>query len=207
MEKLIKAFGVIAFGLVFPVIVLFQAHASISALGNDVSYATTLGQLSNQVSAAKSEAWDVNQIALYSLLYVEHANQKTMINKQLMKTSIVNIGFAVISIGMMLIVLGIEKDNNVQASGKMQGLNFDVKTGSTGVAIFLVGAVMATLGGVLKNNYKTSEIPTYTVLSKGDYSESYEKSVAAYKTCRDQKTDFELCFTQIFFQINSSVLK
>ncbi|WP_273426062.1 hypothetical protein [Marinobacter sp.] len=207
MDGFVRLFGVLVFGVVLPGIILYQAHVSISSLKGDVSYATTLEELSDEVDSAKSENWNVNHIALYSLLYVEHANQKTMQNKQAMKASIVNIGFAVISIGMMLIVIGIESDKDIKVKGAVYDFKFDIRTGSAGVAVFLVGAVMATLGGLLKNSYQTSEIPSYTHVVKSDYSSKHEKSVSAYKACRNKSSDFELCFAQVFFQINKSDLQ
>lgn len=129
-----------------------------------------------------------------------------MINKQVMKTSIINIGFAVMSIGLMLLVLGIES-GGAEASAAVNELEFNLKTGSTGVAIFVVGAIMATLGGVLKNDYQTSQIPNYEHVSLPNIDLHLLRSRAAYKECTKFGTEFESCFAQAFFQINSEALK
>jgi len=207
MKETLRGLGILIFGIVFPVIILFQSYMGISSLRDDVSYKTTMDDLVVNLSGAKNHLASANDYALYSLLYVEHANQKTMINKQVMKTTIVNIGFAVISVGMMLIILGIKEEGVSGAEAKVQahGINFDFKTGSTGVAMFCVGAIMATIGGVLKNDYQTSEIPKYESVAPVD--PSYDKSINAYQACSSQGESFETCFTQIFFQINKDRLK
>lgn len=131
-----------------------------------------------------------------------------MINKQVMKTSIIHIGFAVISVGMMLIILGINEGERSGAEAQMdvQGLKFDFKTGSTGAAMFLVGAIMATVGGVLKNDYQTSEIPIYSRMISTEHL-AYEKSLKAYRACAQTDGELETCFAQIFFQINREFLE
>lgn len=93
----------------FPVAILFQSYQGITSLRSDVSYRTTIEDLSDNFFSVKEKIDSANDYALYSLLYVEHANQKTMLNKQVMKPTIVLIGFAVISVGMMLIILGIHE--------------------------------------------------------------------------------------------------
>ena len=82
-----------------------------------------------------------------------------------------------------------------------------MQTGSAGICIFIVGAIIATLGGVLKNDYQTSQIPNFDSSYNQVDMESYNKSIEAYKTCNRQLESVELCFTQVFFQINQEKLK
>jgi hypothetical protein len=168
-----------------------------------------MGDLVSNFSESKKYLLSANDYALYSLLYVEHANQKTMINKQVMKSTVVHIGFAVISVGMMLIILGIKEDvgSSTEASVEGHGIKFDFKTGSTGVAMFCVGAIMATIGGVLKNDYQTSEIPKYISVQMFNPNNAYKKSIVAYKECSKQGKAFDGCFTQVFAKINAEHLK
>ena len=98
---------IVIFGVIVPVIILFQAYQGTSYLSKNLPYTDTPDDLVKTFSAAKLSINNANDYALFSLLYTEHANQKTMINKQIMKVSVMQIGFSVISIGMMLIVLGI----------------------------------------------------------------------------------------------------
>jgi hypothetical protein len=138
----------------------------------------------------------------FSLLYSESANQKTMINKQVMKVSIMQIGFAVMSIGTMFIVLGIN-DGGARGSAHFSGLKVDIRKASTGVLIFLVGAAMATAGGVLKNEYSTVTIPKYglsektkEVLGKQRWQEIF------YKHCKEKPHDEAAqCFYHLYVQL------
>lgn len=174
-----------------------------------MGYRTSTTDLVKNLEDAKEHLTGANDYALFSLLYVEHANQKTMINKQVMKSTIVNIGFAVISVGMLLIILGIRDETGsgqgAQAGGEVGGIKFDFTTGSTGVAMFMVGAIMATIGGVLKNEYTTSTIPNYESMAFAH--PQYEESLQAYQACAADKKNFDACFTQIFFQINQARLQ
>ncbi len=107
---------------------------------------------------------------------------------------------------MMLSLLGI-KDGGLVGSGEAAGIKFDFKTGSTGVAMFVVGALMATIGGVLKNDYQTSLIPDYEHMTSKQFHQKYENSLEAYQLCKKDETSFERCFTQLFFQINIERIK
>jgi len=160
IKTIARQSSVVLFGVIFPVYVLFQAYQGISSLKDDVGYTTTVSDIVQEFSNVNKNIDGANDYALFSLMYVEHANQKTMINKQVMKATIVHTGFAVISIGMMLIILGIN-EGGFEGSGEAGSLKFDFKTGSTGVGVFVIGALMATAGGVLKNDYSTSKIPMY----------------------------------------------
>ena len=114
------------------------------------------------------------------------------------------IGFAVISVGMMLIVLGIN-DGGAAAGAHVASIQFDFKTGSTGVVVFVVGALMATAGGVLKNDYSTVPIPSFFYDSAPP---EYVKSINAYKECKklgDNK--FQPCFIGVFEKVNEGALK
>lgn len=204
---LAKQIAVLLFGVVVPLLVVIQAYQGISSLNNDVGYRTTTEQLIDNFNQAKKSLSTINDYSLFSLLYVEHANQKTMTNKQVMKVGIVHIGFAVISIGMMLIILGIN-DGGVEGIADVSGIKFDFKTGSTGVAVFVIGAIMATAGGVLKNEYQTSKIPDYVSLGATGNAGMQEETLKAYKMCRKQeKTSVESCFLQVFEQINKEAIE
>lgn len=207
----IKLIASIVFGIFLPVLILFQAYSGMASLKDDVVYNVTTSDLAMNLGEAKENLDNPNDYALFSLLYVEHANQKTMINKQILKTSVMHIGFAVISIGMMLIILGIEQ-GGVEGAFSSQGVSFDFKTGSTGVAVFCVGALMATIGGVLKNEYTTSTIPSFGEVSmpasfSRDQSVSYRQSLDAFKKCSSFEENSEVCFMQAFLQINRDALK
>ena len=203
IKTIARQASIILFGVIFPVYVLFQAYQGISVLKDDVGYKTSVSDLVQEFSNVSTNINDANDYALFSLMYVEHANQKTMINKQVMKATIVHTGFAVISIGMMLIILGIN-EGGIEGSAEANALKFDFKTGSTGVGVFVIGALMATVGGVLKNDYSTSKIPMYGEVGA---SKNYVRSINAYKSCYAKKAEHpEKCFASLFKQINKEDL-
>ena len=203
IKKLSYQLSIAVFGVIFPVYILIQAFQGVSSLQEEVAYKKPLTELISDFSKAENSITSANDYALFSLMYVEHANQKTKTNKQVMKAVIVHAGFAVISVGMMLILLGIN-DGGLEGGAGLDALKFDFKTGSTGVGVFVIGAMMATAGGVLKNEYTTSKIPMYG----GTWNEQHIKSINAYKSCYAKKEDkFEKCFVNKFYKINREHLK
>ncbi|GGD00204.1 hypothetical protein GCM10011396_54650 [Undibacterium terreum] len=138
----------------------------------------------------------VNDYLLYSLMQSEYANLKTMTNKQIMKVAVMHIGFAIISVGLMFIVLGIN-EGGVDGSGESTGVKFNLKIGSTGVALFASGALMSGAAGLLINEYKTVSIPTYAGgATQGDIRDM----ALIYSQCKDENKggDVSDCFITLF---------
>ena len=164
----IRLLAILLFGAIFPSVVLYSAFSDISELTDRVDYK---GDLKNAVHAydsvtnGKDKLVETNQYILLSLFITENANQNAMVNKQVMKTAVMQIGFALISIGMLFIMLGFN-DGGIDGAGSVGEFSFDFKIGSSGLAAFTIGAVMVTLGGVLKNEYNTVPIPNYTAKLK-----------------------------------------
>lgn len=196
--------AMILFGVVVPLLILAQAYVGLASLGKSVSYAGRNDDLVQTLAAARKNLTNGNDYALFSLLYTEQANQRTMVNKQVMKVSIMQIGFAVASVGMMLIILGFN-DGGASGTAELSGVKFDFKSGSTGVVVFLVGASMATMGGVLKNDYSTVPIPQYVQM---EANPNHARSIKAFIECRKFDGDkFKDCFVGLFQRINEEALK
>jgi hypothetical protein len=153
MKKEFQLLVIVIFGFIIPIAILWQAYSGLSALATNVNEMRDVDFMSI-LAKAKKEIQSSNDYALFSHIYSEQTNKSSMINKQTMKIAVMQIGFAVISIGIMLIVLGIN-DGGGEGGGEVGKFKLDFKTGSTGVLIFFVGAVMTTAGGVLKNEYAT----------------------------------------------------
>jgi len=203
-KPVVRPIAIVLFGVIVPLFILVQAYVGLATLGADVNNTRTSDDLVTTLSTVKKSLTNGNDYALFSLLYTEHANQKTMINKQIMKVAIMQIGFAVISVGMMLIILGFN-DGGAAGGAEVSGVKFDFKSGSTGVVVFLAGALMATTGGVLKNDYNTVPIPEFVY---ADFNPEYTKSINAYNECKKLGEDkFKVCFIGIFQKINQGVLK
>jgi len=160
MNTYLKIFASLLFGLIIPTSLLFNVIISVSKLDILIGHTDSVKQVIENYKSVKDDLDSANDYALLSVLAAENANQKTMINKQVMKLAVIQIGFAVISIGLLFVVLGFN-DGGLKLSGQGSELSFNVMTGSTGLAAIIIGASMSTLGGVLKNDYQTVEVPRY----------------------------------------------
>ena len=101
-----------------------------------------------------------NDYAIVALADSERANLAVMKNKQMMKMVIIYIGFAVMSFAMMFIILGFT-DKPLSATGDGLGVKLDLKFGSIGAAVFVIGAAMSAGGGLLPNEYKVVGLPGF----------------------------------------------
>lgn len=160
MNKFIQYFAVAMFGILIPVYLLGNVIGNVSSLNQEISYEGNLDSTIKSFAEAQNHLETANDYALLAMLSAESANQKTMINKQVMKVTVIQIGFAVISIGLLFVVLGFN-DGGAEVAANSGEIVFNFKTGSTGLAAIIIGALMATLGGVLKNAYSTVEVPKF----------------------------------------------
>ncbi|GAB2923013.1 hypothetical protein [Rheinheimera gaetbuli] len=174
MGNLLRLLAGIILGIFIPVFLLFNVIENINNLQNSVKNDNS-DNIINSFRDVKPLLNTANDYALYSVIIAEQANQKTMINKQVMKVAVIQIGFSVISIGLLFVVLGFN-DGGFEAFGSGAGFSFDVKTGASGLAAIIIGASMSTLGGVLKNEYWTVKPPDYIVEYSMPASESILKN-------------------------------
>jgi len=181
-------------GFVVPVILLAQGYLGLRTLSGMLDLELRQTPPAQAFSQVQPFLHLSDDYAVFSLMSEERVNQSVVVNKQLMKVVVVQIGFSVISLGLMLIVLGIN-DGGGEGSGEFNIVKFDFKTGSTGVLVFVIGATMATVGGTLKNDYATVPIPDYGAVSQSDNS-------AALKYYRDCKSldpnNYKKCFVNTF---------
>lgn len=143
----------------------------------------TIG-IEKSIPAKLAKLTQPDDYTLYALIYVETSNRKVMLNKQLMKMAIIHIGFAVISVGMLLLLLGID-GGGMDFEGEHTGIGakINLKIASSGVLVFVVGATMAALGGLLINQYKTADIPPFGGASSGTAPISAERMMLEYDRC------------------------
>lgn len=108
-----------------------------------------------------------------------------------MKNTVMHIGYATISLGLSLILLGIKEENGGgEAKIAAPGITFDVKTGSTGAYVFVIGALMATVGGSLPNKYQGSTIPVYDKTANDMKLLEFQR---IYLTMKNSQEAFDLC--------------
>lgn len=194
MNKFIQYFAVAIFGITIPVYLMGAVVTNVSAVNQEISYAGSLDSTIQSFSEAKAHLENPNDYALLAMLSAESANQKTMINKQIMKVTVVQIGFAVISIGMLFVVLGFN-EGGAEGGASNGVVSFNFKTGSSGLAAIIVGAAMATLGGVLNNAFSTVQVPMFSGLAGVSNVLETDKNVSivveAFKACDSAFKDYQ----------------
>ncbi|MDR5750336.1 MULTISPECIES: hypothetical protein [unclassified Caballeronia] len=158
----VRLASIIVFGIVLPVILLVQAYRTLDTLpqlipGKPTDAVETFGEFKKKLTTEINVA---NDYALFSMIYAEQANSRAIVNKQMLKVVIIQVGFAVVSVGLMFIILGIN-DGGANLTGGGSGYTIDLKTGSTGLVTFIIGAAMAAAGALIPNEYQTVGSPGY----------------------------------------------
>ena len=198
LKKIGSILTVILFGVVVPVFLIAQAYISMGALDGTVSSVIPKESVAETFQDVRPVLHDANDYALYSVMSAERTNLMVVTNKQNMKVAVMQIGFAVISVGIAFIILGIN-DGGVTAGGEAAGIRLDFKTGSTGAAIFVVGAAMATVGGTLKNDYWTVPVPGYIDRGENSAGQAHARTIAIYRQCTKQQPAIaDECFYKLF---------
>jgi len=195
-----RGFSIAIFGVVVPVVLLIQAYVGLSALGDQVGSVVPTESAAQTFEEARVGLHDANDYALYSVISAERTNLAVVINKQVMKISVMQIGFAVISLGIMFVILGIN-DGGAEGGVEATGFKIDFKTSSTGAVVFVIGAAMAAAGGIMKNEYNTVPIPGYIDRGDGAAQQAHVKTIATYKECAKLETaTAQECFYKLFTQ-------
>lgn len=200
--EVLKGLAIFIFGIIIPVLLIYNAHNNMQNLKIDdpVNRNPVVVFLQGKKTISSN-----NDYYLFSLLYTESANQKSLFNKQLMKISIMQIGFSIMSLGIMFVLLGFNDGGAEITSGsKGAGIDLSFRSTSTGIIIFTIGATMAATAGISKNSYSTVPIPSYS----NQNNQNLTKSIAVYKQCKVFETNkFRECFTKSFYEINKEELK
>lgn len=177
--RITKIFSAILFGLIIPGIITFNVMTNLSQLEESINSKQNHQDLVDIYIQIKAEIEEQNQYALASYMFASAANQNTLINKQIMKTVAIHIGFAVLSFGVLFIILGINQ-GPISVSGSLPDTtSIDIKSGSLGVGVMLIGAFMVTTAAIHKNEYRTVTIPAFQP------STSFVKALSNAKTRND----------------------
>jgi hypothetical protein len=210
MQIFARGLAIIFFGVLVPIALLFAAYHNLEEVSKGLKNYDSAAELQQHYTSLNKTLASANDYILFSLMYVEQSNQKTMLNKQAMKLTIIYIGFAVMSIGLMFMMLGIN-DGGGEGGGKLAGTEFNFKTTSTGLIVFIAGALMASGGALLNNQYITAAIPGYIqVFNKSETSnhDKSEKLVALYKSCRKyDEGKFQQCLAAMIKSLYKDELK
>lgn len=201
---------VFLFGLIFPVFLLVSSYTSLKAIDDKLHQIDTTEELKSSYASLRGNLVSANDYILYSLMFVEQSNQRTMLNKQTLKVAIIHIGLAVMSVGMMFIILGIS-DGGGESVGETSGIKLSFKTTSSGIAVFVAGALMAAGGALINNLYVTASIPGFVQILNSGQSQEGDKDnelVALYKSCQKYDEEkFRLCLVSMVQQLYAEELK
>ncbi|MBV8659160.1 MAG: hypothetical protein JO142_15170 [Burkholderiales bacterium] len=163
--RIAKFTAIVLFGLVFPALLLSGAYRATQTVADYAEEQPGHHEVTVTVPPPVNQFARPSDYALYGMMYVESSGRRVVSIRQAMKISVIQIGLAVISIGIMLIMLGIDAGGvEVKVEGGTQTvpkLAVDIKTASSGVAVFIVGATMSMLGGLIKNEYQAASVPGF----------------------------------------------
>lgn len=205
-SNVISGIAVVGLGVVFPVLILAQAYLGVASLARNIDRSLSQNQVVEVFKQVQPLVKSPNDYALYSEMFAENINQIIITNKQIIKVVVIEIGFAAMSLGLMFVLLGFN-DGGGEGGVSWGEVRIDFKTASTGALVFLVGAVMATAGGVLKNEYKSVPLPEYIALDSSGPSAEEASTLEAYQTCKEAGEHFDACFLSLYQQINEEQLK
>ncbi len=180
-----RIFAVLLFGLVLPSLLLFEANSAMGRMSELQEDKNDIGSVVASLPTSVSQLHTNNDYAILTVAILEASNQRTMLVKQRMKMSVMHIGFAVISLGMMMILLGIEAGGVEASAGIPSGATLDIKTASAGVAAVLLGAILAAAGALVPNSYSTVSVPAYAATKQGSAADvRLEALHRLSETCR-----------------------
>lgn len=205
-----RRFAAITFGILLPIVLLFTAYGNLQQVSKNLHPIESPLELEKNFAPLRASFSSANDYILFSLMFVEQSNQRTMLNKQAMKLTVIHIGFAIMFVGLMFIVLGIN-DGGVESVNEVGGHTLNFKTASTGLVVFLGGALMASGGALLNNLYTTAGIPGYVQVLNQTAAGPTEKTrdlVELYKSCKAYEQEkFQRCLVRVVEGLYSEELK
>lgn len=155
----IRLIAALILGVLIPIYFLVVSAGSLSETSTKLYYENSSpGEAFLQI---RENLENFNDYVLYTELVRNLSFNHTFINKQRMKTSVMMIGLAIISIGLAFVVLGFN-EGGLETQGDTQGQwSFNLVVGSTGLATILVGTILVFTGGVINNKYTEAGFPRF----------------------------------------------
>lgn len=199
---LIKMLVFVFAGVIFPVFMLGASAYNLYQTSNQFKEMSQQQLSIKELNELKNIMKSPYDYGIISIIYMEKQAHKIFIHKQTMKIASMYIGYAVLSVGVMMLFLGIETKKQNDINGNFMGLTFNIKSGSGGIIIFLLGASMIIIPGSINNKYQTPGIPGYGSGAPSNISQIKNNVLYIYQQCNKQTAlSKDQCFTQ---SINSS---
>lgn len=146
------ALAAVIFGFALPVAILYQAYSAMEQLGETLRSADGFPLL-DKFPKLQPHLTRPEDYMLASQIVAESASQRTMINKQVMKASAMHVGFATMSLGLMLVLLGFKEYQQAQVTAG--GITVDLRRVTSGALVFLAGSAMTAAAALTPNEYRT----------------------------------------------------
>jgi len=153
--------ALVLLGLICPLAMLAQAFIATDRLGRSLEGRTTLSGFHSALPQAVTKFDRPDAYRYASLLFLEASNQEVVLHKQQTKIAVMNIGFAVMCLGLSCILFGFD-GGGIAGEAEVASKKFKIQTASSGVAMFLLGSMLAAGGGLLANEYQTAGAPGYS---------------------------------------------
>lgn len=205
----------IGFGVILPAFLLAQAYQSLAVINSTFPRHSDLSEAVQNMPERVRELETTNDYVLMSALFFENANQRSLASKQRMRIAVMHIGFAVLSLGLLLILVGIDVGGiAVQGEHPASGVGMSLKIASTGVVVFLIGGLLAGAGGLIHSKYSTASVPSFAITQPLDHKrigeiqklETFVSSLSSrLRVCKD-KTEHharQLCQLEVVDSITA----
>ena len=163
--SIVKIIASVIFGLLIPVALMWMSFGNIAELQRELKYEDRALQTFME---AKPKLTHQNDYYMLSLFYLEDSLQRSLANKQQMKVAAMHIGFALMSLGLMFIILGFKDHggSGVDTKASYGDFEIDLKTGSTGLVVVLIGALISAGGALIPNKYTANTGPQFSSVTE-----------------------------------------
>ena len=201
-----RALAIPILGLLVPIVLLFQAYLSMSRLDQAITKDNEIGNIAKSLPEVIRRFDSPNDYAILAVGYLEASNALAVVNRQRAKVAAMHIGFAVISLGLLLILTGVETGGiDVAGEAPVSKTPLRLQISSTGVAIFVLGSVMSGAAALMPSHYQTVSVPSFLSVHRsasgdGASNPSSTESVSQLQSCvRDTRTedDRNNCFMNV----------
>ena len=183
-------------GLILPVFLLGTAYMALGDL-NKLSAYDDISDIASKLPKPMQGFDSPNDYAFLLVAHLEAGSQHVMLNKHRMKVAVINIGFAVACVGLVVLILGIDGGGLELAVEHAVAGNVNFKVASSGVAIFVLGACMSAAGGLLPNPYTTVGVPSFvskeTSLASTSADELKERLKNLLPLCKSNVDNEAVC--------------
>jgi hypothetical protein len=174
----VRLAAAVSLGLLLPLLLMFQAYQAESQTVDSMRKQTTLAEIVGGVPESMRRLDSPADYQLLMSIFLESSNQKVVLQKQLMKSGVIEIGFAVMSLGMCCILLGFDA-GGLDGEFAAEKIKAKFKIVSSGIAIFVLGAALAGAAGLLPNPYETIGNPPFILATDSVRAQVSDRAASA----------------------------